>query len=233
MAPKDQKKVWKEAKKRLKYAIYHRKLNYFKTYISGIFRYYDIATNMTWLISRVHWYLIKLSGRKRRYKNRIRRDKNECVVFYIDNELLDLWGLRKSSVNSTKEYMINVHKYWDPNNSENFSPISWIEEFYNRREGYINRNSGNLIHVPSIIKQYKKEPITRMPYYSCSPSELEIHHKVPINRGGTDEYNNLILLRKECHKLIHKENLTREEIPKYMLVKEINKFRKQCGLKTV
>ncbi|MBS4973065.1 MAG: hypothetical protein KHZ55_02600 [Clostridium celatum] len=51
--------------------------------------------------------------------------------------------------------------------------------------------------------------------------------------GGTDEYSNLILLREDCHKLVHKVNLTREEVPNYMKIKVLNKYRVLCGLNKV
>ena len=233
LSPKDQNKIWKETKKRLEYALYNNKISYFKTYISGILNYYNIATNMTWLISRIHLYLIRIMKRKRKRYGKIEYSKKNNVIFYLNNEILDLWEMRKRSISNTREYMINLHKYWDPNNDKDYSPIRWLEEFYEGRKHGIDRNSSNLIYVPSLIKQFKKEPITGKLYYLCSPKEIEIHHKIPISKGGTDEYKNLILLRKECHKVIHKKNLTKEEIPEYMLVKEINKYRKLCGLEVI
>ncbi|WP_294383161.1 HNH endonuclease [uncultured Clostridium sp.] len=59
------------------------------------------------------------------------------------------------------------------------------------------------------------------------------HHKIPLSIGGTNEYSNLILLREGCHKLVHKVNLTREEVPNYMKIKVINKYRVMCGLNKV
>ena len=51
--------------------------------------------------------------------------------------------------------------------------------------------------------------------------------------GGTYEYSNLILLREDCHKLVHKVNLTREEVTNYMKIKVLNKYRVMCGLNKV
>lgn len=69
--------------------------------------------------------------------------------------------------------------------------------------------------------------------------DICVHHKVPKNRGGTDEYSNLILVTKGIHSIIHEEN---EAIAKVYLndmklddkaVKKLNKLRKTAGLSPV
>lgn len=64
---------------------------------------------------------------------------------------------------------------------------------------------------------------------------MEVHHKEPVSKGGTDEYKNLILLRKEVHKLIHatkeetKKKYLEEIRPTKEMLKKINKYRKTVG----
>ena len=66
-------------------------------------------------------------------------------------------------------------------------------------------------------------------------SDMEVHHKKPKELNGTDEYNNLIIITYEIHKLIHAK--TDKTIQKYMeiikpnkkLLKDINKYRKLAG----
>lgn len=36
--------------------------------------------------------------------------------------------------------------------------------------------------------------------------QLDLHHKIPVSRGGTDEPSNLVTLCRKCHKQWHKEN---------------------------
>jgi hypothetical protein len=36
-----------------------------------------------------------------------------------------------------------------------------------------------------------------------STNEIYCHHKIPKSKGGTDEYENLILVTKIVHRLIH------------------------------
>ena len=65
--------------------------------------------------------------------------------------------------------------------------------------------------------------------------EMELHHKLPQELGGTDEYQNLVWLTENVHKLIHAVN--EKIINKYLIavkpnkeqLEKINKLRKQAG----
>lgn len=62
---------------------------------------------------------------------------------------------------------------------------------------------------------------------------MECHHKIPKELGGTDEYKNLVWISKEVHKLIH--STKQETIEKYLKtlklddkgLKRVNSLRKQ------
>ncbi|MDM5186193.1 group II intron reverse transcriptase/maturase [Bacillus sp. DX4.1] len=66
--------------------------------------------------------------------------------------------------------------------------------------------------------------------------DAHCHHKLPKDIGGTDEFNNLIIVHEFVHRLIHATN--EETIRKYMRIlqlndkqlKKINKLRKVCNL---
>ncbi|MEQ8198027.1 MAG: reverse transcriptase domain-containing protein, partial [Clostridiaceae bacterium] len=66
-------------------------------------------------------------------------------------------------------------------------------------------------------------------------SDMEVHHKVPREVGGTDEYDNLIYIKSDIHKLIHATNP--QTIQKYLTnfakvnidFKRLNKFRNLVG----
>ena len=36
--------------------------------------------------------------------------------------------------------------------------------------------------------------------------DIHCHHKLPVSLGGTDEYNNLVLVTKDIHVIIHAKN---------------------------
>ncbi len=65
--------------------------------------------------------------------------------------------------------------------------------------------------------------------------KMEVHHKIPKGKGGTDKYRNLIIIKDTIHKLIH-VTLT-ETIEKYKeiakldkdQINKVNKLRKMVG----
>lgn len=65
-----------------------------------------------------------------------------------------------------------------------------------------------------------------------STEEIHCHHKIPKSQGGTDEYQNLILVTATVHKLIHAKNP--ETIQKYLKcckpnMKKLNVLRELVG----
>ena len=65
-----------------------------------------------------------------------------------------------------------------------------------------------------------------------STEEIHFHHKIPKSRGGTDEYQNLILVTATVHKLIHATNA--ETIQNYLQackpnLKKLNVLRQLVG----
>ncbi|WP_334311827.1 HNH endonuclease [Clostridium beijerinckii] len=65
--------------------------------------------------------------------------------------------------------------------------------------------------------------------------DMEIHHKVPKHKGGTDEYSNLIYIKSNIHKIIHEtqidllqECLNKENLSIHAL-KQVNALRILVG----
>ena len=64
---------------------------------------------------------------------------------------------------------------------------------------------------------------------------MECHHKIPKEKGGTDEYKNLVWIKTDVHKLIH--STKKETIEKYLSIldldekglKRVNSLRKRVG----
>ena len=65
--------------------------------------------------------------------------------------------------------------------------------------------------------------------------EIHCHHLVPREKGGTDKYDNLILVLEPIHKLVHAK--TDEAVEKYKMICDLdkeqmgklNKLRKLAG----
>jgi len=64
-----------------------------------------------------------------------------------------------------------------------------------------------------------------------APHDIHCHHKVPISKGGTDEYANLILICKDVHTILHaSQNPTIERLLNFlnlepMQLAKLNKLR--------
>lgn len=69
--------------------------------------------------------------------------------------------------------------------------------------------------------------------------DIHCHHKVPKYLGGTDKYDNLIILHKDIHKLIHAKdkNTISYYVEKFDLnknqIEKVNSLRKQAGLQPI
>jgi RNA-directed DNA polymerase len=78
--------------------------------------------------------------------------------------------------------------------------------------------------------------ITKKP---LKAEDVHCHHKLPIYLGGTDEFNNLVVIHKDVHRLIHATNT--DTIQKYLRVlmlnftelKKLNQLRSLCKLEKV
>ena len=69
-----------------------------------------------------------------------------------------------------------------------------------------------------------------------SSEQIHCHHIIPKIRGGTDDYQNLILVTETAHKLIHAKRAT--TVNKYLKLckadmKKLNKLRKLVGNETL
>ena len=69
--------------------------------------------------------------------------------------------------------------------------------------------------------------------------ELHCHHKIPVSNGGTDRFDNLVIVHKDIHTLIHmpstydmREALSKTSLTKSQLMK-LNKLRKAAGYTTI
>jgi RNA-directed DNA polymerase len=70
-------------------------------------------------------------------------------------------------------------------------------------------------------------------------SDVHCHHYIPIHLGGNDKFNNLRILHKDIHKLIHQTDTQTiaKRINKIVIskpiIQKINKYRKKCGMESI
>ena len=61
----------------------------------------------------------------------------------------------------------------------------------------------------------------------------ELHHIIPVAEGGTEEWNNIILLCPNCHRLAHSGIIARQQLIQYLVTESIadenvNKMRSKA-----
>ena len=101
------------------------------------------------------------------------------------------------------------------------------KSFYNTNTEY----SDNRISLFSA--QWGKCAVTGREFQTTE--EIHCHHKMPKSKGGTDKYENLVLVLEPVHRLIHATS--EETIKTYMevvnpdkkMMKKINHLREQVG----
>lgn len=65
--------------------------------------------------------------------------------------------------------------------------------------------------------------------------EIHCHHKIPLENGGTDRYQNLVIVHKDVHALIHATLPATIQLyfnlinPTKTMLKKINKLRLKAG----
>ncbi len=96
---------------------------------------------------------------------------------------------------------------------------------YKKLDGYITREINHLLNI-SYENGRVEYMDNRISKYSgqrgrCAVSqlfllarEIHCHHIIPVSQGGTDKFNNLIIVHKDIHGLIHatKEETNKEAI---------------------
>lgn len=97
-------------------------------------------------------------------------------------------------------------------------PPEWVVELVNKSR-YVG---GTVEYVDNRISHYMSDGgkcyVTGL---VLKPSDVHCHHKTPRKDGGGDDYNNLCLVHKTVHKLIHGTN--RESIAKWLEEMRISK----------
>ena len=136
---------------------------------------------------------------------------------------------KRRQINSyTKEGREYIHKYLSINMSVLYALM---------RNPVLNRSieyADNRISLFSA--QYGKCAITGL---ELAFNEIHCHHKSPVNLGGTDAYNNLIIVHEDVHRLIHATET--ETIDKYLnrlklnktMLDKLNRLRKMAGNTTI
>jgi len=218
-----------------------KEVNKYNSMVLGIQNYYGIATLISLDFSMIYYILRQVIETRLRHCLQEKGFKSELYK-------------EKYKGYNTKEYYILDTIMFPLGSIRTRNPMNF-------KRGTCNYTIRELIHknldsrIISMLKYILENPIeqrsiefndNRLSKYSeqkgiCAISgkklefNFEIHHVIPISQGENDNYDNLLLINKNMHKLIHAVN--DETINKYLkeqnlgkkCIEKLNKYRKKVG----
>ena len=218
----------------------------YNSVVYGLHNYYRVATKVSEDFSKIAW------GLKKKMTNRLpgltksgklqsgyiqeRYGKSKQLRFLNGHPLIPVGYVqtkdaqhKKKTVNRyTPEGRAEIHK----NLGFNTSTMIWMMR--NPVLGKTIEYADNRISL--FAAQYGRCAVTGE---SLLPHNVHCHHKLPSKDGGTDNYNNLVLVTEEVHILIH---ATLDETVKTYLkalqlnqkqMKKLNHFRELAGVPVI
>ena len=175
-------------------------------YITSIIYYLDFSTNANWLCSYIQTLAYKASVNGRGWVGRFKKMSGDSGEYYelssplFSNKwILDPYKLRRDTTCSIKTYLKDVPYYSGCKNTfERTDCTPYIEACLENEF-----NARCLMYLPGLLHMQKfVDPVTKE---VLMPSNFDIHHKLPLQKGGKDNFTNLVVLSKPVHKALHYE----------------------------
>ncbi len=220
-----------------------KEVNKYNSMVLGIQNYYGIATLVSKDFSSIYYILRQII--ETRLRNSLQKNGFKSILYK-----------EKYKDYNTKEYYILNTTMFPLGSIKTRNPMNFKRGTCNyTTEGreLIHKNLDSRIN--DMLKYILENPVeqrsvefndNRLSKYSgqkglCAISgkeleySFETHHINLISQGGNDNYDNLLLINKNIHKLIHAVN--DETIKKYLkeekldkkCIEKLNKYRKKVG----
>lgn len=239
-----------------------KQLTVYNSMVLGIQNYYKISTRVSIDLNHVQQVLY------RNMYNKFKNKNSSGTRFVKKGRELSLaekkiYGRYKSNRyikgcgNDEPIYQIGCVRYQAPSGCRNIIEDNIYTEI-GRNQIHKNIDGSIELLIP-LMKSRKYVQNENIEYYDnkislysaqngkCAISEkvfqevneIHTHHKIPKSQGGKDNYQNLILIRDDYHKLIHASKL--ETIVDYIRklqidanqLRKINNLRNKIGLKEI
>ena len=245
-------KIKQEAKKlirRMKASPSTENINRYNSFVLGLHQYFKRATHVSLVFSRLAYDL------KPFLVNRLR------PVGKLEHPFKPPPFYRKTFSLGTKTININDTYLFPIGNVKTFHAMSFSsklslytkkgrEQIHKSLRPDIQKEIGHLMKssLPKRSIEYLDNRISR---YSMKMGRCEItgeylhaqdvhcHHYVPKNQGGSDQFQNLRILHKDIHRLIHMKDIEKikvylKRLPQNRLILDkINQYRKVCGVEGI
>ena len=186
-------------------------LQKYNSVVAGLHEYYCIATETTADFGKLAFSINKqlrnrLKGdvsRKGSLKNGFIKDKygkSRQLRFLHERPIVPVGAVpQKNAQNKRKninKYTVKGRELIHKNLTINTDAMLWLMR--NPVKGRSIEYADNRISL--FAAQYGKCAVTGLP---MEVHDIHCHHKMPLSKGGTDAYENLILVSKAIHVIIH------------------------------
>ncbi len=197
-----------------------KEVNKLNAQIMGYHNYYDIATRVNLDFAEIHYKTLKfmynrlhrIANKKARVnqKKKIERPK-DYLLRYRDYNFKEyaimgkpIYPIAGVKHRSYKAFNSKINNYTDEGRKlihKRQQAVSQEIVIYLMKNPLINASVElNDNRISLYIAQKGSCGISKK---ALSPNDMEVHHILPKEFGGTDEYSNLIIVTKAIHKLIH------------------------------
>jgi len=202
ISPLDQTTPKNTLKKKVRHAIHTHNCSALVATFVGYLNQYDICTNVNWLIKYIELHLnsTKRSNRKIHRKLELINDERLYTLpaHNKDGEILfQPWMIRRYTKKSVSHYT----KRPFIKNFNNVTNRLDIKEYITPL--LTQSHNGKLImYLAGLLhRQNFKCYVTGK---DLVPGYYDIHHKKPSYKGGTDNFNNLVLIERSVHRQLHR-----------------------------
>jgi RNA-directed DNA polymerase len=223
----------------------HTVMNY-NAYILGIKNYFKVATHINIDFGKITYRLLKTMynrlkpigkyGKpikpsetyKRLHKNNFRTYKIAGAHLFPlgDIQTSNAMNFSQDICNFTKEGRLKLHQNLKVDVAIEINKMLQIPSGKDTLEIADNR-------ISRYSMQLGKCAVTGG---FLTSNQVHCHHKLPRHMGGTDGFNNLVIVHKDVHRLIHATSEKTIERYRNILqldkkqLKKLNQFRKVCNL---
>lgn len=208
--------------------------------IMGYHNYYKIATDVNLDMAKLGWKINRVM--KNRLKSRISKDgvitekyiekyygKSKMIRFIHGHTIIPI------------QYVQSYNPAFKKKSINKYTPEGRMEIYHNKKVDFINvlnmmkiaSNSETIEYADNRISKYSAQngkcAITGL---ILDLDDIHCHHILPKKFGGNDKFDNLVIIHKDIHILIHSTdaNTINTYIQRFNLNKKqidkLNKFRK-------
>lgn len=204
-SPKNPDKIKRELKKAFRsFTLKKSEPSEFIALLTAYLYQYSFCSNMSWLCDYSNSLAYNFYYRRRNpslIEFNKSADGNNSFKLYFRNKsnylILDPFKLRSLTSDSIQDYMKNIPYFSGYKNpTERLDCSEYIQ--YQSELEYPARC---LMYLPGLLhKQKFNDPITGRFLY---PNSCHIHHIKPQQRGGKDEFKNLLVVDWHIHRQLH------------------------------